>query len=167
MKNLIPLALALACFGANAKDIRTCKDARVGIDNLILPASENSRTFYNNRVAVFAIDMIEPAAGSMGIAITLPDVEDISFGSSKCLAITNFASIDAMKASPSYDKDQGLLLSFPTKDFDFDKGVASHPGKPLKIRINLKKFKRHRSPVESYSSDQTPLVIHIWLALSK
>jgi hypothetical protein len=26
-----------------------------------------------------------PAAGSMGIAVTLPDVEDISFGSSKCL----------------------------------------------------------------------------------
>jgi hypothetical protein len=101
--------------------------------------------------------MIEPAAASMGIAITLPDVEDISFGSSKCLAITNFASIDVMKASPSYDKDQGLLLSFPTKDFDFEKGVASRPGKPLKIRINLKKFKRHRSPVESYSSDQTPL----------
>ena len=71
MKNLIPLAFALACVGANAKDIRTCQDAGVGIDNLILPASENSRTFYNNRVAVFAIDMIEPAAGSMGIAITL------------------------------------------------------------------------------------------------
>jgi hypothetical protein len=106
MKNLIPMALALACFGANAKDIRTCQ--------------------------------IEPAAASMGIAITLPDVEDISFGSSKCLAITNFASIDVMKASPSYDKDQGLLLSFPTKDFDFEKGVASPPGKPLKIRINLK-----------------------------
>jgi hypothetical protein len=138
MKTLILLVFALACFDANAKDIRTCRDAGVGIDNLILPASQNSRTFYNNRVAVFAIDMIEPAAGSMGIAITLPDVEDFSFGSSKCLAITSFASIDVTKVTSSYSEDQGLLLSFPTQDFDFEKGVAFRRGKPLKIRINLR-----------------------------
>jgi hypothetical protein len=34
MKNLIPMAFALACFGANAKDIRTCQDAGVGLTTL-------------------------------------------------------------------------------------------------------------------------------------
>jgi hypothetical protein len=136
MKTLTLIAFTLAGFGANAKDIRTCEDAGVGIASLILPVGQHSRTFYNNRVAVFEIDTIEPAAVSMGIAITLPDVEDIHFGSSKCLAITNFAAIDVMKGSSSYDR-QGLLLSFPTRDPDFTTG-RSRAGKPLKILINLK-----------------------------
>jgi hypothetical protein len=137
LKSIILLVFAFACSCVDAKDIRTCEEAGVGIASLVLPAGQNSRTFYNNKVAVFAIDMIEPAVGSMGVAITLPDVDDINFGSSKCLAVTNFAWIDVMKVSSSYDKE-GLLLSFPTRDLDFETGTASRPGKPFKIRINLK-----------------------------
>jgi hypothetical protein len=87
VKTFFLFALVLSCSYASAREIRPCEDVGVGIASLVLPVSQNSRTFYNNRVAVFAIDTIEPAAGSMGVAITLPDVDDVSFGSSKCLVI--------------------------------------------------------------------------------
>jgi hypothetical protein len=137
VKPFVLFASVLVCSSADTKEIRPCEDAGVGIASLVLPVTQNSRTFYNNRVAVFAIDMIEPAAGSMGVAIILPDVDDVSFGSSKCLVIKNFAFIDVVKVSSSYDKE-GLLLSFPTQDFDFEKGKAAGPSKLFRIRVNLK-----------------------------
>jgi hypothetical protein len=114
-----------------------CRDAGIGIETLVTPVAKNVRSFYNNRVQIYNIDTIEPAAGPAGIAIVLPDNDD-PLGGSKCFAIRNFGEIDIKAARVAYDPAKGLSLSIPTRSTDSETG-RSKPGPQLNVLTDLQR----------------------------
>lgn len=135
MQVVLLAIIVIAAARAEGHEVRPCQEVNVGIETLVTPVANNVRSFYNNRVQIYNIDTIEPAAASAGIAIVLPDNED-PLGGSKCLAIPNFAGIDIKAGRPSYDSVNGLSLSIPTRIPDSETGKAK-PGPVLNILINL------------------------------
>ena len=120
---------------AQAHEVRSCHERGIGIENLVTPVAKNMRSFYNNRVQIYNIDTIEPAAVSAGIAVVLPNNEAPRVGST-CFAIINFAGIDIKTSRAIYDLAKGLTVSIPTKNRDFLTG-KSKSGPVLNILINL------------------------------
>jgi hypothetical protein len=129
------VVLVIVTATAQAHEVRSCADVGVGIETLVTPVAKNVQSFYNNRVQIYNIDTIEPAAVSAGIAIVLPDNGDL-LGSLKCLAILNFGAIDIKAARASYNPANGLSLSIPTRSPNFATG-NSKPGPVLSLLINL------------------------------
>jgi hypothetical protein len=134
MKAVLLAIIVIAAAKAEGQEVRPCQEINVGIETLVIPVANNVRSFYNNRVQIYNIDTIEPAAASAGIAIVLPDNED-PLGGSKCLAIRNIGGIDIKSARASYDSVKGLSLSIPTRSISSD--GKSTPGPALNILINL------------------------------
>jgi len=135
VKIVLLVAMMIATATVQAQEIRSCREVGVGIESLVTHVADNVQSFYNNRVQIYNIDTIEPAAASAGIAIVLPDTDD-PLGGSKCFAITNFAGIDIKTSRAVYDPAKGLTVSIPTKSPDFQTG-KSRRGPLLNIVINL------------------------------
>jgi hypothetical protein len=124
MKNaFLTLILVLAAPLAHSTSLSSCADANVGLTALMAPASQNSKTYASNSIAVYNIDTEEPASASAGLAIVLGN---------KCFAITGLGNVNVMEAVSSYDNVKGLLLSVPTKS-NLDGGIST-----LHIRISAK-----------------------------
>jgi hypothetical protein len=137
----VPLAvLIIATTTAEAHEIQSCYEASVGIETLVTPIANNVRSFYNDRVQIYNINTIEPAAAPAGIVIVLPSSpEDDPIGGSKCLAIRGFSAINIKTARAAYDPAKGLSLSIPTRKFDPETDKFK-PGPRLNISINLQRF---------------------------
>jgi len=140
MKALSLAAMMIATANAQAQEVRSCNDVSVGIETLVTPVANNVRTFYNNRIQIYNIDTIEPAAAPAGIVIVLPSSpEDDPIGGSKCLAIRGFSAINIKAARAAYDPAKGLSLSIPTRKFDPETDKFKS-GPRLNISINLQRF---------------------------
>lgn len=119
---------------AFGREVVSCEEAGLGLTSLMTPASENSRSFYNDRVVLYRTDTVEPACCSYGIAIVLPDVKS-ELGDVKCLAVVHLSGVDLKNAKSSYDPNKGLRIELATKKYN--DGGFSEGGPQLNLRINL------------------------------
>lgn len=135
---ILALTLVLSSFAAPslAAEIRDCRDANIDLTSMVMPPSANVVTTYDGQVALYNVDIIEPACCSAAIAIVLPDTES-ELHTSKCVAITGFREVDIARAPRSYDPRRGLLIKLPTVISTNDGNGARGP--TLRIRINLAK----------------------------
>jgi hypothetical protein len=132
---VLALAMVLGS-AASAFTVEPCASESgptIGINELVTPINNNSRSYYNNTVHTYKVDYLEPACCSYGVAIVLPDVQS-EIGDSKCVAITGLSGVDVKNARSSYDSVRGLLLTFKTRVYN---GSGTDPGPDLKVRVNL------------------------------
>lgn len=140
MQVVLLAIIVIAAARAEGHEVRPCQEVNVGIETLVTPVANNVRSFYNNRVQIYNIDTIEPAAAPAGIVIVLPSSpEDDPIGGSKCLAIRGFSAINIKAARAAYDPAKGLSLSIPTRKFDPETDKFKS-GPRLNISINLQRF---------------------------
>ena len=133
----IPVAvLLLLVEPASALEVKSCEDANVGLSELIAPVGKNSRTYKDDKVSLYVIDMVEPVCCAAGVAVVIPDIED-ELGGNKCLAVVGVASIQLDEAASEDDPAKGLLITIPTRVFN--EAADSAPGAPIKLRVNVEK----------------------------
>lgn len=136
MKTLVTTLALIMSVAAQAETLKDCKEAHVGLTELMVPVTKYSRNFLNNKVQVYTIDQIEPACCSIGLAIVIPDETAELVGLAKCFTVTHLNGVDIQKARTETDSSGRLLLVVPTSVYD---GTGhGKPGKPLKLRIDLK-----------------------------
>lgn len=121
---------------ASALELKSCDDANVGLTELIAPVAKNSRNFKDDKVGIYAVDMVEPVCCSAGIAVVLPDLSD-ELGGNKCVAVIGVASVQLDELTMEEDPAKGLLVSVPTRSFS--EASDSVPGPPIRLRINADK----------------------------
>ncbi len=139
IRSLVALAL-LACPAAGlaqTSELFPCDEAGVGLESVAVGADLSGvRNFYRGNVTLFALDTIEPACCSAGIAIVMPAEphgnEPVGFA---CWAIKGLAAVDLGAARSSYDPRRGLTLTIPTRGYDPETG-ATIPGEPIRLRID-------------------------------
>jgi hypothetical protein len=137
LRACIPVAaLLLLVEPASALEVKSCEDANVGLTELIAPVGKNSRTYNDDKVSLYIIDMVEPVCCAAGVAVVIPDVED-ELGGNKCLAVVGVASIQLDEAASEDDPAKGLLITIPTRVFN--EAADSAPGAPIKLRVNVEK----------------------------
>lgn len=138
MKRAFPaISLLLALAGpASALEVKTCEDAHVGLSELIAPVGKNARTYKDDKVSVYVIDMVEPVCCAAGVAVVLPDVSD-ELGGNQCLAVIGVASVQLDEAASEDDPSKGLLITIPTRVFN--EASDSAPGDPIRLRVNVDK----------------------------
>jgi hypothetical protein len=119
-----------------ALELKSCEDANVTIAELVPPAAKRSRTFKDDKISIYEVDTVEPVCCAAGVAIVIPDIEDV-LGGNKCVAVVGVASVELGEAAVQDDPDKGLLLSIPTRRFN--EAADSAPGEPIKLRINVDK----------------------------
>ena len=134
---LSTLALTLTAKAAPINELKSCEEAHFGLTEILAPSADTYRAFYNNQVNVYAVDTIEPACCSQGLAIVIPDQTAELGGVSKCFAIGHLSGVSVKGAKSSYDAVRGLLIAFPVKSYDPETG-ATKPAGLLKVRVNLK-----------------------------
>jgi hypothetical protein len=133
---ILVAVLLLVVEPAAAIEVKSCEDANVGLTELITPVGKNSRTYKDDKVSLYVIDMVEPVCCAAGVAIVIPDVED-ELGGSKCLAVVGVASVQLDEAASEDDPAKGLLITIPTRVFN--EAADSAPGAPMKLRVNVEK----------------------------
>ena len=137
LRACIPVAvLLLLVEPAIALEVKSCEDANVGLTELIAPVGKNSRTYKDDKVSLYVIDMVEPVCCAAGVAVVIPDVED-ELGANKCLAVVGVASVQLDEAASEDDAAKGLLITIPTRVFN--EAADSAPGAPMKLRVNVEK----------------------------
>jgi hypothetical protein len=138
MKRELAAVASLLLLGVpvHALEVKTCEAAHVGLTELIAPVSKNSRTYKDDKVSVYVIDMAEPVCCSAGVAVVLPDVSDET-GGYQCIAVLGVASVQLDEAGTEDDPSKGLLLTIPTRVFN--EAADSAPGDPMRVRINVDK----------------------------
>lgn len=127
---LLPVA------SASALELKSCDDANVGLTELIAPVAKNSRSFKDDKVSVYAVDMVEPVCCSAGVAVVLPDLSD-ELGGNQCMAVIGVASVQLDEVTTEDDPAKGMLISIPTRVFS--EAADSAPGTPIRLRINVDK----------------------------
>lgn len=127
---LLPVA------SATALELKSCDDANVGLTELIAPVAKNSRSFKDDKVSVYAVDMVEPVCCSAGVAVVLPDLSD-ELGGNQCMAVVGVASVQLDEVTTEDDPAKGMLISIPTRVFS--EAANSAPGTPIRLRINVDK----------------------------
>ena len=137
LRACIPVAaLLLLVEPASALEVKSCEDANVGLTELIAPVGKNSRTYKDDKVSLYVIDMVEPVCCAAGVAVVIPDVED-ELGGNKCLAVVGVASVQLDEAASEDDPAKGLQITIPTRVFN--EAADSAPGAPIKLRVNVEK----------------------------
>lgn len=137
LRACIPVAVLLLLVEPTAAlEVKSCEDASVGLTELITPVGKNSRTYKDDRVSLYVIDMVEPVCCAAGVAVVIPDVQD-ELGGSKCLAVVGVASVQLDEAASEDDPAKGLLITIPTRVFN--EAADSAPGAPMKLRVNVEK----------------------------
>jgi hypothetical protein len=138
LRACIPVAVLLLLLvePASALEVKSCEDANVGLTELIAPVGKNSRTYKDDKVSLYVIDMVEPVCCAAGVAVVIPDVED-ELGANKCLAVVGVASVQLDEAASEDDAAKGLLITIPTRVFN--EAADSAPGAPMKLRVNVEK----------------------------
>lgn len=131
----ISLLLSLAV-PASALEVKTCEDVHVGLSELIAPVAKNARTYKDDKVSLYVVDIVEPVCCAAGVAIVLPDVSD-ELGGNQCLAVIGVASVQLDEATAEDDPAKGLLVTIPTRVFN--EASDSAPGDPMRLRINVDK----------------------------
>jgi hypothetical protein len=130
------LNIGTACLAEEmtAIPVEECHDM-VGISSLMVTAEgDGIRSFYNNRVQVMLVDLIEPAASATGLVVLLPDPVS-HLGERLCKLVARFYNLDVDATESSYDPKTGLQLSVPVIDLDIDgNGI---PGRPLLLTVNV------------------------------
>jgi len=146
MKILSILALMLFSVSANATVVGECGMLN-SIDLIQEPWEKNTKTFYNGKVRVAAIDTQgEPACCSSHLVLLVPQNDEI--GSVSCFVVSQvrydssepsylgFQSVSVAGITSKYEAGKGLLLSVPFTTY-ID-GIDSNRGR-AKVRINLQK----------------------------
>jgi hypothetical protein len=92
------------------------------------------KTYGNSTIKVFEIDMIEPAAAPVGVAIAINRGDDLSNMESFCRYVPGLSAVNVTGAKSKYDKATGnLTLTLLASQTDED-GVAQ--SKVLTILVN-------------------------------
>jgi hypothetical protein len=137
LRACIPVAvLLLLVEPATALEVKSCDDANIGLTELIAPVGKNSRSYKDDKVSLYVIDMVEPVCCAAGVAVVIPDIED-ELGGNKCLAVVGVASVQLDEAATEDDPVKGLLVTIPTRVFN--EAADSAPGAPMKLRVNVEK----------------------------
>ena len=143
MKARLLIALAACACPAAAiaqsasAGVMTCDEAGVGLWSVWVGADLSGvRSYYEGSVTLLAIDTIEPACCSAGVAIVMPGApQENEPPGPACWAIKGFADVDLRATRSSYDPRQGLTLAIPTRNYDPETG-ATIPGEPIRLRID-------------------------------
>jgi hypothetical protein len=136
MKIFALLLTVLIGQDALALEVKECESNYIGINTIVWPLADNTRSFYNGQVQVYKVDYLEPACCSTGLAFVLPDVQS-EIGDSKCVTVTGLSGVDVKNAKAAYNPNLGLLITFATRTYDHQNG-GTLPGPLLKVRVNLK-----------------------------
>ena len=94
------------------------------------------RTYYEGRVTLMQLDLVEPACCSFGLAIVMPAPPqgDEPVGMT-CWTMWGYAGVDVAGAQSRYDPAIGLTLGVPTLDYDPETG-ATWTGPTIRLRID-------------------------------
>src|SRR5207249_1287068 len=109
----ILLIISVTFLNANAYELKSCDKSEIKLQDILTPVAQNTKSWANGKVNVFAVDKLEPAACSQGLAVTLPNETDKTFGSFKCVYVGCFAGVNVSMASAGYDPKLGLLVQIP------------------------------------------------------
>ena len=136
MKMIVFLLLASLAHAEEPLKVEDCSARGIDLTNVISPPQENSRSFYNNKVSVFGVDVVEPVCCARGVAVILPDVQ-AETGGSKCFTVLGTYGIKVKSARSKYSEKQGLLIEVDATRY------GPHDGQhvkapPVKLRVNLK-----------------------------
>lgn len=135
------LALSAAGTAAGGEGIVAAEcDWMSSMTTIIEPWEENSRTFYDGRVRVVAIDTVEPACCWAHLVLLLPPPErEMEYR--QCVVVNQgggmgFAGLRFDELAASYDPKTGLTISFPYALYDPETG-GTRPWRSGQVRINL------------------------------
>lgn len=107
MKSVLLLAsllLAPPVFATETLQVESCKDA--GIDLTSVP---EMRSFGNGNMNIFKTDLVEPAAGSIGLAVVVHRGDSLEDMESHCRHISGLSDIDLKTAKSAYDPKTNVL----------------------------------------------------------
>jgi hypothetical protein len=106
MKSMIAIFIALASINAFAMDmtVTSCEDYSVSLNSVY-----SMKTYANGSIKVFEIDMIEPAAAPVGVAIAIDRGTGLADWESFCRFVPGLSSVNVTKSKASYDKSSNVL----------------------------------------------------------
>ncbi len=126
------LALAPNAF-ASDRTVKTCEEAYADLTALMAPIAQHSKSFDDNNLQVFGLDVVEPICCGVGVAVVMPDKKAEEGGGKLCLAVFGWSDARVSEArSLGYDPSKGRLLSIPVKEY---MGAWTE----LRLRINQSK----------------------------
>lgn len=131
MKKLIAALLALTSINAFAANmtVTSCEDYSVSLNSVY-----SMKTYANSSVKVFEIDMIEPAAAPVGVAIAIDRGSNLADMESFCRFVPGLSSADVTGAKSKYDKATNILtLTFNVSQTNED-GISK--AKVLTVVVN-------------------------------
>jgi hypothetical protein len=135
MKWALLTALAsLAAMPAFGKELASCTDLHVGVEDVRWSDPGWRRSFENGKVEFILVDRGEPVATSFGLAIVIPGPEIGSL----CFATLGYTGIDLAGAKAAYNPRAGLVVTLPTSVYDDNSKTGGKPGAPLVVTVNLK-----------------------------
>ena len=131
MKKLIATLIALTSLNAFAADmtVTSCEDYSVSLNSVY-----SMKTYANGSVKVFEIDMIEPAAAPVGVAIAIDRGQGLADMESFCRFVPGLSSANVTGTKASYNKATNILtLTLNVRQSDAD-GVFK--AKVLTVIVN-------------------------------
>lgn len=102
---------ALFCFAAFSEALASevkvvpCSSLRLSLNRI-----ENMQSYSNSQVKAFEIDLLEPAAAPVGVAIIVETGDDISNMRSDCRFIPGLFSVDFKTSTASQNSVTGFLV---------------------------------------------------------
>ncbi len=131
MKKLILTLLILSSLDVFASEIRVENCEVYGIS---LNSVYSMKTYANGSIKVFEVNMEEPAAAPVGVAISIIKGDGLSNFESTCRYIPGLAGVDVIGAKSKYDKLHNTIkLTMNASQTDVN-GIAK--SKVLTIFIN-------------------------------
>ncbi len=131
MKKIIATLIALTSLNAFAADmtVTSCEDYSVSLNSVY-----SMKTYANGSVKVFEIDMIEPAAAPVGVAIAIDRGQGLADMESFCRFVPGLSSANVTGTKASYNKATNILtLTLNVRQSDAD-GVFK--AKVLTVVVN-------------------------------
>ena len=122
---------------APMRSLVPCDQLSLGLESVSVGADRGGvRTYYDGQVTLMALDLVEPACCSFGLAIVMPAPPhgDEPVGMT-CWTKWGYASVDVAGTQSRYDPATGLTLAIPTLDYDPETGATS-TGPTIRLRID-------------------------------
>lgn len=130
MKIIIAILLTLSSINAFAAPVTSCAEYSVSLNSVY-----SMKTYANGSVKVFEIDMVEPAAAPVGVAIAIDRGDDLSTMESFCRFIPGLSGADVTRAKSKYDKTTNTITLTLNVSQSDENGVA----KPKVLAISINK----------------------------
>ena len=116
----ILLAVSMNSFAADVSVI-SCNEAEVSLNSVY-----SLKTYANGSIKLFGVDMLEPAASPIGLAVAIDRGDDLANMESFCRYIPGLSGMDLAFARSKYDPTKNALtIKIPVRSMDEDGGFSA------------------------------------------